>query len=29
MLSFPERGVGGDARFRGNCAPQVYEWLIR
>ncbi|GGR67295.1 hypothetical protein GCM10008959_31840 [Deinococcus seoulensis] len=21
--------MGGDARFRGNCAPQVYEWLIR
>lgn len=29
ILSFPERGQGGDARYRGNCSPQVYEWLIR
>lgn len=29
ILSFPERGQGGDARYRGNCSPKVYEWLLR
>ena len=29
ILSFPTRGTGGDARYRGNCAPQVYSWLMR
>ncbi|MBZ9715790.1 TRM11 family methyltransferase [Deinococcus multiflagellatus] len=29
ILSFPERGEGGDARYRGNCSPKVYEWLLK
>ncbi len=28
ILSYPERGIGGDARYRGNCAPQVVREFI-
>lgn len=23
VMSYPERGIGGNNRYRGNCAPQV------
>ena len=29
VMSYPERGQGGNNRYRGNCAPQVIEDLIR
>lgn len=29
ILSFPERGEGGDPRYRGNCSPKIIEFLIR
>lgn len=29
ILSFPERGQGGDSTYRGNCSPKVYEWLVQ
>jgi len=29
ILSFPQRGQGGDPRYRGNCAPGVIEFLVR
>ena len=29
ILSFPTRGHGGDSSYRGNCAPQVYTWLMQ
>lgn len=29
VISYPERGTGGNSRYRGNCAPQVIEDLIR
>ena len=28
ILTFPERGQGGDAGYRGNCSPKLYEWLM-
>lgn len=28
VISYPERGTGGNSRYRGNCAPQVIEDLI-
>lgn len=29
VMSYPERGQGGNNKYRGNCAPQVIEDLIR
>lgn len=28
ILSFPERGHWGDARYRGNCSGHVYKALF-
>jgi len=28
VVSYPERGVGGDNRYRGNCSPKLIEDLI-
>ena len=28
VLSFKERGVGGDPRYRGNCSPNAYKELF-
>lgn len=28
VLSYPERGKGGDNRYRGNCSPKLIEDLI-
>ena len=29
IVSYPERGEGGDNRYRGNCSPRLIEDLIR
>jgi hypothetical protein len=29
VLSFPDRGQGGDSRYRGNCSPRVVAWLLK
>lgn len=29
IVSYPERGVGGNNRYRGNCSPKLIEDLIR
>lgn len=29
VMSYPDRGKGGNNKYRGNCAPQVIEDLIR
>lgn len=29
ILSFPERGPWGDARYPGNCSGHVLQWLIQ
>ena len=28
IVSYPERGDGGDSRYRGNCSPKLIEDLI-
>jgi len=28
VVSYPERGVGGDNRYRGNCSPRLIEDLL-
>ena len=28
IVSYPERGEGGDNRYRGNCSPKLIEDLI-
>ena len=28
IISYPERGVGGNAKYRGNCSPEVIKDLI-
>ncbi len=28
VVSYPERGKGGDNRYRGNCSPKIIEDLI-
>ena len=28
IVSYPERGAGGDNRYRGNCSPKLIEDLI-
>jgi len=28
VVSYPERGTGGDNRYRGNCSPKLIEDLI-
>jgi hypothetical protein len=28
ILSYPERGIGGNPKYRGNCAPQVVRDFI-
>lgn len=28
ILSYPERGIGGNASYRGNCSPKLVEDLI-
>lgn len=28
LVSYPERGVGGNNRYRGNCSPKLVEDLI-
>jgi hypothetical protein len=28
VVSYPERGAGGDNRYRGNCSPRLIEDLI-
>lgn len=28
IVSYPERGDGGDNRYRGNCSPKLIEDLI-
>ena len=29
IVSYPERGTGGNNRYRGNCSPKLIEDLIR
>ena len=29
FMAFPERGEGGDKKWRGNCAPQVIEAITK
>ena len=29
IVSYPERGQGGNNRYRGNCSPKLIEDLIR
>ncbi|MCI8539594.1 MAG: SAM-dependent methyltransferase [Oscillospiraceae bacterium] len=29
FMAFPERGQGGDRRWRGNCSPEVVRSLLR
>lgn len=29
LVSYPERGIGGSSRYRGNCSPLLIEDLIR
>lgn len=29
VVSYPERGIGGDNKYRGNCSPKLIEDLIR
>lgn len=28
IVSYPERGIGGNNRYRGNCSPKLIEDLI-
>ena len=28
IVSYPERGSGGNNRYRGNCSPKLIEDLI-
>ena len=28
VVSYPERGRGGNSRYRGNCSPKLIEDLI-
>ena len=28
IVSYPERGAGGNNRYRGNCSPKLIEDLI-
>ena len=28
IVSYPERGIGGSNRYRGNCSPKLIEDLI-
>ena len=28
IVSYPDRGVGGNAKYRGNCSPHIIEDLI-
>ena len=28
IVSYPERGQGGDNKYRGNCSPKLIEDLI-
>ncbi len=28
VVSYPERGEGGNNRYRGNCSPKLFEDLI-
>ena len=28
IVSYPERGEGGNNRYRGNCSPKLIEDLI-
>lgn len=28
IVSYPERGTGGNNRYRGNCSPKLIEDLI-
>ena len=28
IMSYPERGEGGNNRYRGNCSPKLVEDLI-
>ena len=28
IVSYPERGIGGNNRYRGNCSPKLVEDLI-
>ena len=28
IVSYPERGEGGDNRYRGNCSPRLIEDLL-
>lgn len=29
LVSYPERGTGGNSKYRGNCSPKVIEDLLR
>ena len=29
FMAFPERGIGGDNKWRGNCSPEVVKSVIR
>ena len=29
IVSYPERGVGGNSKYRGNCSPELVKDLIR
>ena len=29
IVSYPERGVGGSNKYRGNCSPKIYEDIIQ
>lgn len=29
IVSYPERGNGGNNQYRGNCSPKLIEDLIR
>lgn len=29
VVSYKERGIGGDSRYRGNCSPRLIEDLLR
>lgn len=29
VVSYPERGIGGNNKYRGNCSPKLIEDLIR
>lgn len=28
VVSYPDRGSGGDNRYRGNCSPKLIEDII-